>query len=137
MDVTIPKIRIAARTMAKTSIGIGTGKLSETKGVVVETLHQSVAATPERRWTITRSAQDKKDGPDTRERRHEFSPHPTRRDRSGNCECTQVDDDYTNVCAFFDASPIANEADRVDDQLLSASIPHPLRHPRLPSLCLA
>ena len=35
---------------------------------------------------------DKKDGQDTRERRRDFSPHPTW-DRSGNCECTQVDDD--------------------------------------------
>jgi hypothetical protein len=82
-------------------------------------------------------SRDTKDGQDTRERRREFSPHSTRQDRSGNCECTQVDDDYTNVCAFLDAAPIANEADRVDDQLLSASISHPSRHPRTPSLCLA
>ena len=31
--------------------------MSKTQGVVAETLHQIVAATPERRWTITRSAQ--------------------------------------------------------------------------------
>ena len=74
-----------------------------------------------------------KDGQDTRERRRDFSLHPTR-DRSGNCECTQVDDDYTNVCAFFDAAPVANEADRADDRLLSASIPHPSRNPSIPSL---
>jgi hypothetical protein len=76
---------------------------------------------------------DKKDGQDTRERRRDFSPHPTR-DRSGNCECAQVDDDYTKVWAYFDAAPVANEADRADDRLLSASIPHPSRNPRIPSL---
>ncbi len=56
------------------------------------------------------------------------------RDRSNNCECTQVDDDYSNLCAFLDAAPVANEADRADDRLLSASIPHPSRNPRIPSL---
>jgi hypothetical protein len=76
---------------------------------------------------------DKEEGQDTRDRRRDSSPHPAR-DRSGNCECTQVDDDYSNVCAFLDAAPVANEADRVDDRLLSASIPHPSRNPRIPSL---
>jgi hypothetical protein len=56
-------------------------------------------------------------------RGRDFSPHPAR-DRSNNSECTQVDDDYTNVCAFLDAAPAANEADRADDRLLSASITH-------------
>ena len=69
-------------------------------------------------------SRDKKYGQDTREKRRDFYPHPAR-DRSNNCECTQVDDDYTNVCAFFDAAPAANEADRADDRLLSASISHP------------
>ena len=78
-------------------------------------------------------SRDKKYGQDTREKRRDFYPHPAR-DRSNNCECTQVDDDYTNVCAFFDAAPVANEADRADDRLLSASIPHPSRNPRIPSL---
>ena len=68
-------------------------------------------------------ARDKKDGQDTRDGRRDSSPHPAR-DRSRNCECTQVDDDYTNVCAFLDAAPVAKEADRADDRLLSASIPH-------------
>ena len=79
-------------------------------------------------------SRDKKDGQDTREKRRDFSPHLAR-DRSSNCECTQVDDDYTNICAFFNAAPAAaNEADRADDRLLSASIPHPSRNPRIPSL---
>jgi hypothetical protein len=52
----------------------------------------------------------RKDGQDARDRRRESSPHPAR-DRSNNCECTQVDDDYFNVCAFLDAAPVANEAD--------------------------
>jgi hypothetical protein len=55
--MTMPKIEIAARTTAKTRIGIGTGELSETQGVVAETLQQIVAATQERKWTIIRSAQ--------------------------------------------------------------------------------
>ncbi len=81
-------------------------------------------------------SQDKKDGQDARDRRRESSLHPAR-DRSNNCECTQVDDDYSSVCAFLDAAPVANEADRADDRLLSASIPHPSRNPRIPSLsCL-
>jgi hypothetical protein len=78
-------------------------------------------------------SRDKKGGQDIRERRRDSSPHPVR-DRSGNCECTQVADDYTNVCAFFDAAPVAKEADRAEDRLLSASIPHPSRNPRIPSL---
>ena len=82
-------------------------------------------------------SRDKKDGQDTREKRRDFSPHLAR-DRSSNCECTQVDDDYTNICAFFNAAPAAaNEADRADDRLLSASIPHPSRNPRIPSLHVA
>ena len=76
---------------------------------------------------------DKKDGRDPKEKRRDFSPHPAR-DRSTNkCECSQVDDDYANVCAFLNAAPAANEADRADDRLLSASIPHPSRNPRIPS----
>jgi hypothetical protein len=78
-------------------------------------------------------SRDKKEGQDTRDRRRDSSPHPAR-DRSSNCECTQVDDDYSNVCAFLDAAPVANEADRADDRLLSASIPHPSRNSRIPSL---
>jgi hypothetical protein len=35
---------------------------------------------------------------------------------------------------FFDAAPVANETDRVEDRLLSASIPHPSRNPRIHSL---
>jgi hypothetical protein len=75
---------------------------------------------------------DKKGGQDSKGRRREFSPHPNR-DRSSNCECTQ-DDDYTNVCAFLDAAPAPKKADRADDRLLSASIPHPSHNPRIPSL---
>ena len=75
-------------------------------------------------------SRDKRDGQDTRERQRDYSPHPAR-DRSRNYKCTQVDDDYTNVCAFFDAAPVAKEADRADDRLLSASIPHPSRNPRI------
>ena len=78
-------------------------------------------------------ARDKKDSQDTKEKRHDFSPHPAR-DRSSIYECTQIDDDYTNICVFLSAAPAANEADRADDRLLSASIPHPSRNPRIPSL---
>ena len=67
----------------------------------------------------TGDARDKRDGHDSKEKRRDFSPHPAR-DRSSNCECTQVDYDYKNVCAFLDAAPAANEADRADDRLLSA-----------------
>jgi hypothetical protein len=76
---------------------------------------------------------NKKEGHDTRDRRRKSSPHPAR-DLSNNCECSQVDDDFASVCAFLDAAPVANEADRADDRLLSASIPHPSRNPRIPSL---
>ena len=96
---------------------------------MAETLHQKVDDHKKR----AEDSRDKKDGQDTRDRRRDSSPHPAR-DRSGNCECTQVTDDYTNVCAFFDAAPVAKEADRADDRLLSASIPHPSRNPRIPSL---
>jgi hypothetical protein len=61
----------------------------------------------------TEDARDKKGGQDPKGRHCEFSPHPAR-DRSNNCEYTQVD--------------------RADDQLLSASIPHPSCNPRIPSL---
>jgi hypothetical protein len=78
-------------------------------------------------------SRDTKEGHDTRDRCHDSSPHPAR-DRSSNCKCTQVDDDYSNICTFLDAAPVANVADRADDRLLSASIPHPSRNPRIPSL---
>ena len=54
--MTMPRIGIEARTTARTRIGIGTRDLFEPQGVVAETLHRIVAATPEREWTITRSA---------------------------------------------------------------------------------
>ncbi len=128
MAVTMPKIGIAARTTAKTRIGIGTRELAET-------LHQIVAATPSRNKVEDHrkragDSRDKKDGQDTRDRRRDSSPHPAR-DRSSNCECTH---DYSNVCGFLDVAPVANEADRADDRLLSSSIPHPSRNPRIPSL---
>jgi len=53
-------------------------------------------------------SRDKKDGQDARDRRRESSPHLAR-DRSNNCECTQVDDDYSSVCALLDAAPVAIE----------------------------
>ena len=59
-------------------------------------------------------SRDKKEGQDTRDRHRDSSPHPAR-DRSGNCECTQVPYDYTNLCAVFDAAPVAKEADREED----------------------
>ena len=52
-DKTTPKIEIATRTTARTGNGIGTADPSATQGVVVETLRRIVAATPERRWTVT------------------------------------------------------------------------------------
>jgi hypothetical protein len=70
----------------------------------------------------------------SKERHCKSSPHPAR-ERSSNCECTQqVDDDCTSVCAFLNAASAPNEADRADDCLLSASIPHPSHNPRIPSL---
>ena len=81
----------------------------------------------------TGDARDKKDSQDPKEKRRNFSPHPAR-DRSSNYECTQVADDYTSVCAFLNAASAANEADRAEDRLLSASIPHPSHNPRIPSL---
>ena len=39
-----------------------------------------------------------------------------------------------SLSAFLDAVPVANEADRADDRLISASNPHPSRNPRIPSL---
>ena len=54
--MTLPKIVIATRTKARIRSGIGTAEPSETRGVVAETLLRVVAATPERKWTIIRSA---------------------------------------------------------------------------------
>ena len=55
-DMTMLKIEIATRTTARTGNGIGMADPSATQGVVAETLRRIVAATPGRRWTITRSA---------------------------------------------------------------------------------
>ena len=55
-DMTMPKIGIATRTTARTGNRISTAEPSATQGVVAETLRRIVAATPERKWTITRSA---------------------------------------------------------------------------------
>jgi len=88
--MTMPKIGIEARTTAKTRIGIGTRDLSETQGVVAETLHRIIVARVDDHKKRAGDSRDKKDGQDTRERRRDFSPHPAR-DRSGNCECAQVD----------------------------------------------
>jgi hypothetical protein len=136
--MTMPRIGIAARTTAKTEIGIGTRELPAIRGVVAGTLHQIVAVSHFREKVDDHKkragdSRDKKDGQETRDRRRDSSPHPAR-DQSGNCECTQVGDDYSNVCAFLDAAPVANEADWADDRLLSASIPHPSRNSRIPSL---
>jgi hypothetical protein len=91
----MPKIGIAARTTAKTRIGIGTRELSETPDR--RSHSREKVDDHKKRAGYSR---DKKDSQDTRERRRDFSPHPTR-DRSGNCKCAQVDDDSSNVCAFF------------------------------------
>ena len=56
--VTMPKIGIAARTTAKTRIGIGTRELDAIRGVVAETLHRIVEATPGTRWKTTGSARE-------------------------------------------------------------------------------
>ena len=71
----------------------------------------------------TQDTRDKKGVQDPKERRCKSSPHPT-----------QVDDYCTSVCAFLNAASAPNEADRADDRLLSASIPHPSHNPRIPSL---
>ena len=54
----MPKIGIAAGTLAKTKIGIGTKELDAIRGVVAETLHQIVEATPGTRWKTTGSARE-------------------------------------------------------------------------------
>ena len=74
---------------------------------------------------------DKKDGQDNRDRRRDSSPHPAR-DRSRNCECTQVGDDYSNVCAFLDAAPVAKATDRADDRC--CLLPFPILRVTLESL---
>ena len=58
----------------------------------------------------------------TTRRKNAATSLPTQRgiDQATVCECTQVYDDDTNVCAFLDdAAPAANEVDRADDRLLS------------------
>ena len=92
-------------------VEIGTRELDAIRGVVAKTLPRIVEATPGTRWKTTGSAgdsRDKKDGQDARDRRPESSPHPAL-NRSNNCECTQVDDDYSSVCALLDAAPVAIE----------------------------
>jgi hypothetical protein len=54
----MPKIGIAARTTTKTRIGIGTRELGAIRGVVAETLHRIVAATPGTRWKTTGSVRE-------------------------------------------------------------------------------
>ena len=56
--VTMPKIEIAARTTARTRIERGTREQGAIKGVVAETLHQIVEATPGTRWKTTGSARE-------------------------------------------------------------------------------
>jgi hypothetical protein len=53
---TMQKIVIATWTTARIGSGIGTKEPSATPGVVTETLRRIVAATPEIKLTITRSA---------------------------------------------------------------------------------
>ena len=117
-----------SRTTARIESGIGAAETTANHGVVAETLHRIAAVTVDDHKKRTGDARDKKSVQDPKERRREFSLHPAR-DRSSNCECTQV----ANVCAFLDA-PAPNEADRADDRLLSASSPHPSRNPHIPSL---
>jgi hypothetical protein len=56
--VTMPKIEIAARTTAGTRIGRDTRAQGVIRGVVAETLHQIVEATPGTRWKTTGSARE-------------------------------------------------------------------------------
>ena len=62
MDVTTPKIESTAVTTPKigiapkTTIEMATREQGAIRGVVAETLHQIVAATPGRKWMTTRSA---------------------------------------------------------------------------------
>ena len=120
--MTMSKIVIVARTTARIGSGIS---IAEPTEVVAETLRRIVAATPGRKWTITRSVRGMRGtrGTVTTRRKNAATSLPTQRgiDQATVCECTQVDDDYSNVCAFLDdAAPTANEADRADDRLLSA-----------------
>ena len=99
--------------------------------------HQIVAATPERKWTIIRSA---------RGIRGTRRTVKTQGKGAATSLLIQRGIDQATVSVlklmmilpmyapFFDAAPVANEADRVEDRLLSASIPHPSRNPRIPSL---
>jgi hypothetical protein len=117
--------------MAKTRIGNGTRRSSGRDPTPDRRSHSREKVDDNKKRAG--DSRDKKEGQGTRDRRRDSSPHSAR-DRSGNCKCTQVDDDFSNVCAFLDAASVANEVDRADDRLLSASIPHPSRNPRIPSL---
>ena len=70
-------------------------------------------------------SRDQKDGQDAQDRRPESSPHPVR-NRSNNCECTQVDNDYPSVCTFLDAAAVAIEltGQTIDCYLLQILILH-------------
>ena len=104
---TMPKIVIATNTTARIGSGIGTAEPSATRGVVAPDHRSHSREKVDDHKKRAGDSRDKKDGQDPREKRRDFSPHPAR-DRSGNCECTHVDDDYTNVCAFLDATSAAN-----------------------------
>jgi hypothetical protein len=54
----MPKIEIAPRTTAGTRIEMGTREQGAIRGVVAETLHQIVEATPGTRWKTTESARE-------------------------------------------------------------------------------
>ena len=124
--MTMPRIVIAVKTTARIESGITRRSENDLDPTPDRRSHSKERVYDHKKRT--EDARDKKGGQDPKERRREFSPQPAR-DRLSNCECTQVNDDYTNVCAFLDAAPAPNEADRVDDCL---SIPHPSRNPRIP-----
>ena len=54
----MPKTGIAEGTRAKTRIGIGTRELDAIRGLVAETLHRIVEATPGTTWKTTGSARE-------------------------------------------------------------------------------
>jgi hypothetical protein len=103
---------------------------SETQGVVAETLHQIVAATPERKWMITRHAQ----GIRGRSRHKEKAPRLLSSSNAGSIRLLIVIIPKLIMIIPMCGAPAASEADRADDRLLSASIPHPSRNPCIPSL---
>jgi hypothetical protein len=96
--VTMPRIEIATRTTARTRIEMDTREQGAIRGVVAETLHQIVEATPGTRWKTRGSAREIR-GTRKKVTTLEIGAASLRLIQR---ECAQVDDDYVSVCAFLE-----------------------------------